>query len=113
MTVVRRDLGESFWNSEDLLSRKSFFKVFQSVILEQGARLIDPNDLLVRDADAVSVNQYNVRLLGDVDNVLKFTYDLVDIDQDKSKLLTSTAILMSESNHILSIQLYRYTVYIL
>ncbi|XP_025989193.1 proto-oncogene tyrosine-protein kinase receptor Ret isoform X1 [Solenopsis invicta] len=44
------------------------------------SELVDPNLLVVKDADAVTTNQYSVRLLGDISNALSMTYNILPIE---------------------------------
>jgi hypothetical protein len=46
----------------------------------QDSELVDPNLLVVKDADAVTTNQYSVRLLGDISNALSMTYNILPIE---------------------------------
>lgn len=65
--------------------------------MSQGARLVDENLLLLKDADMATSNQYNIRLLDDTFNALNVTYDILPIDHPKlPNQVPSTAILPSE-----------------
>jgi len=44
--------------------------------------LIDGKDVVLRDADTVASNRYNVRLLGDTYNALNMTYMIMPIEHD-------------------------------
>jgi hypothetical protein len=54
------------------------------------------NDVMLKDADAMSSNQYTVRLLGDISNALNVTYDILPIEQTGAVQVPYTAILPSE-----------------
>ncbi|XP_046608465.1 proto-oncogene tyrosine-protein kinase receptor Ret isoform X2 [Neodiprion virginianus] len=58
------------------------FPSFKKIHLKDfvaGDRL-DENDLIIQDADTMTVNQYSVRMLGDVDNALKIDYEPYLVD---------------------------------
>ncbi|KAL0112809.1 hypothetical protein PUN28_012223 [Cardiocondyla obscurior] len=46
----------------------------------KNSRLVDENALVLKDADEVTSNQYNVRLLGDTANALKMVYTILPIE---------------------------------
>ncbi|XP_012542287.1 proto-oncogene tyrosine-protein kinase receptor Ret [Monomorium pharaonis] len=49
----------------------------------KNSRLIDDNLLVLKDADAVSSNQYSVRLLNDTANALNVSYSILPIEHHK------------------------------
>ncbi|KMQ91158.1 proto-oncogene tyrosine-protein kinase receptor ret [Lasius niger] len=46
----------------------------------EGYKLIDDNHVILKDADAVTSNQYNVRLIGDISHALRISYDTLPIE---------------------------------
>ncbi|KAH0948767.1 hypothetical protein HN011_004634 [Eciton burchellii] len=67
----------------------------QDFIKASGHTLVDKkgNDVMLKDADAMSSNQYTVRLLGDISNALNVTYDILPIEQTGAVQVPYTAIL--------------------
>lgn len=46
----------------------------------EGYKLIDDNHVILKDADAVTSNQYSLRVIGDISNALNITYDTWPIE---------------------------------
>lgn len=49
------------------------------LFIKQGDRL-DKNELMVKDADAISSNRYSVQILGDIYNAFNITYDTLAVE---------------------------------
>nr|XP_012216229.1 PREDICTED: proto-oncogene tyrosine-protein kinase receptor Ret isoform X1 [Linepithema humile]XP_012216230.1 PREDICTED: proto-oncogene tyrosine-protein kinase receptor Ret isoform X1 [Linepithema humile]XP_012216231.1 PREDICTED: proto-oncogene tyrosine-protein kinase receptor Ret isoform X1 [Linepithema humile]XP_012216232.1 PREDICTED: proto-oncogene tyrosine-protein kinase receptor Ret isoform X1 [Linepithema humile] len=47
---------------------------------KEGDRLVDGKDIVLKDADVVTSNQYNVRLLGDTHKALNMHYEIMPIE---------------------------------
>lgn len=61
----------------------------------QGDKLVDDNNLILKDADEKSSNNYTVRILGDAHDALNVTYNTLPIELLNG--VPYTAILTSES----------------
>jgi hypothetical protein len=60
-------------------------------------RLVDGKDIVLKDADVVTSNRYNVRLLGDTHDALNMTYEIMPIEHALyPNQAPSTAILPGE-----------------
>jgi len=60
--------------------RASIFFINPIKYLFQGYQLVDENYLVLKDADAVTSNQYSVRLLDDTSKALNITYSILPIE---------------------------------
>lgn len=63
----------------------------------QNSILVDENHLVLTDADAVTTNQYSVRLLDDTSNALNMIYSILPIEHHtRPNKVPSTGIFSSE-----------------
>lgn len=53
-----------------------------NIFLLQGDNLIDGKHVVFKDADAVTSNQYSIRLLGDSFKALNLAYDTIPIEPE-------------------------------
>lgn len=71
--------------------------IFKEIFILQNSRLIDENLLVLKDADAVSSNQYSVHLLDDTSNALNMIYNILPIEHHlRPNQAPSTGIFPSE-----------------
>jgi len=52
----------------------------KNIFMLQGSPLATENLLVLRDADAVTSNQYSIRLLNDTSNALNIVYNILPIE---------------------------------
>lgn len=78
-----------------------FTKLFIHQLYWQGDKLVDDNKLILKDADTESSNRYTIRILGDTNDALNFTYNTLPIEASKG--VPYTAIFTSKFQFYLSL----------